>query len=52
VTEPEAILRNSFPDHADHVRRVKRYNYLGLIKDFRDQTDRKEFCATDYAVFA
>lgn len=48
---PEAVLRNSFPKHKDKVRRIKRYDYLRLIKDYHTQTDVTAFNAKDYVEY-
>jgi D-alanine-D-alanine ligase-like ATP-grasp enzyme len=45
---PEAIMRWHFPQHQAPIRRVKRFDFLQLWKDYETQLDRDEFNARDY----
>jgi cyanophycin synthetase len=45
---PEAILRAHFPRLDRTPRRVKRFDFLQLVSDYRAKTDVTEFDAADY----
>ena len=48
---PEAMLRNSLPNHKDNVRRVKSYNFLKLLEAYRSQSNIPSFFAKDFVEF-
>ena len=47
----EATMRWHFPQHQAPIRRVKRFDFLGLMQDYETQTERDEFNARDYVDF-
>ncbi len=48
---PEAILRYHFRDLGDDLRRVRRFDFLGLMDDFREKPEVERFDALDYTEF-
>lgn len=49
---PEALLRNSFPDHQGTARQVADYDFTRLLQDYRDKPEKDVFDVQDYMTFA
>lgn len=45
---PEAVIRWHFPKWQGNIRRIKKYNFLSLFRDFQNQPERIKFNVADY----